>query len=649
MMKKEQCCCNGFAKGAWWLITGLGLVSTYFLMFNLNKDPIEVDLKDRTETELSANSGEWANVEIDERGRDILLSGLAPNVDAKTEIIKLVQGVNGVRVVEDNIKVAGEGSDSDTTDSNESEANESEEEIAPEETASEEAKDTEEKSVIEDAKDTEEETVTEEAKDAEEETASEEAKDTEEETASEEAKDTEEETVTEDTKDTEEETAPEDAKDTEEETASEEAKDTEEETVTEDTKDTEEETASEDAKDTEEETASEEAKDTEEETVTEEAKDAEEETASEEAKDTEEETATTDTDISKEAVKATDPLSLLVEMDSANKMILKGVVATEEERDAIFKAAVSKVRKSNVINKITVETNIKPSSWLDNAEDIIGLITDEGSLSIDESGLTLTGAVDNQSIMDSKLEKAKELLDSDSLKVINNLIIDNVQDADAVVTSSTKTDTDDTVVTTSMTEVEKETEEEAKAKAEAEAKEKEEATEAEEKAKEEAEAKEKEEAVAAEEKVKEEAELAAKAKEEELAKTTEVSPKEQCQSDLNSAMAGESIQFRTNSSTIKSESTKLLDTISQVMKNCKSEISDGITISGHTDSRGADEYNLALSNQRAKSVKRYLVKKGTSASQLRAVGRGETQPIADNTTKEGMAKNRRITFIINKK
>lgn len=71
-----------------------------------------------------------------------------------------------------------------------------------------------------------------------------------------------------------------------------------------------------------------------------------------------------------------------------------------------------------------------------------------------------------------------------------------------------------------------------------------------------------------------------------------------------------------------------------------------IQIFGYTDSSGSDEYNLNLSNQRAAAVRTYLGGKGISTSRIVAKGMGEADPIADNTTKDGMAKNRRVEFAI---
>ena len=71
-----------------------------------------------------------------------------------------------------------------------------------------------------------------------------------------------------------------------------------------------------------------------------------------------------------------------------------------------------------------------------------------------------------------------------------------------------------------------------------------------------------------------------------------------------------------------------------------------IQIYGHTDSSGSDDLNQRLSEQRAGSVKDYLVGKGLKSSRFQTIGRGEAEPIADNATKDGMAKNRRVEFAI---
>ena len=61
---------------------------------------------------------------------------------------------------------------------------------------------------------------------------------------------------------------------------------------------------------------------------------------------------------------------------------------------------------------------------------------------------------------------------------------------------------------------------------------------------------------------------------------------------------------------------------------------------------GADNYNMTLSQQRAASVRAYLISQGTQAVRINAIGMGETRPIADNGTAEGRAANRRVEIIL---
>ena len=73
-----------------------------------------------------------------------------------------------------------------------------------------------------------------------------------------------------------------------------------------------------------------------------------------------------------------------------------------------------------------------------------------------------------------------------------------------------------------------------------------------------------------------------------------------------------------------------------------------IKVIGHTDSKGSDAYNQALSERRASSVASYLLSQGLSPNKLTSEGRGESEPVADNATDEGRAKNRRVELHINR-
>ena len=72
----------------------------------------------------------------------------------------------------------------------------------------------------------------------------------------------------------------------------------------------------------------------------------------------------------------------------------------------------------------------------------------------------------------------------------------------------------------------------------------------------------------------------------------------------------------------------------------------GATVEGHTDSTGADAYNLDLSQRRATAVKGALTASGLPDREIRALGMGESDPIETNETEEGRAQNRRVVIVI---
>ncbi len=73
---------------------------------------------------------------------------------------------------------------------------------------------------------------------------------------------------------------------------------------------------------------------------------------------------------------------------------------------------------------------------------------------------------------------------------------------------------------------------------------------------------------------------------------------------------------------------------------------DKIIITGYTDNTGAPDYNTKLSQQRAEAVRAYLISIGVDLNKIVATGAGDTKPIADNSTKEGRAKNRRVEIAV---
>ncbi len=98
--------------------------------------------------------------------------------------------------------------------------------------------------------------------------------------------------------------------------------------------------------------------------------------------------------------------------------------------------------------------------------------------------------------------------------------------------------------------------------------------------------------------------------------------------------------FDFDKSVVKSEGKAALDDLLNKLQGMNTEVM--VTV-GHTDSVGSDQYNQKLSMRRAEAVKAYIVSKGVDASRVYTEGKGESQPIADNKTAEGRAKNRRVT------
>jgi outer membrane protein OmpA-like peptidoglycan-associated protein len=101
--------------------------------------------------------------------------------------------------------------------------------------------------------------------------------------------------------------------------------------------------------------------------------------------------------------------------------------------------------------------------------------------------------------------------------------------------------------------------------------------------------------------------------------------------------------FDTESSTIRAEAATNLRNLA---KSLNEYPGSDLLIVGHTDARGEDGYNQALSERRASATADYLVNQGVTRSRLRTNGRGEAEPVADNSTDDGLQKNRRVEVAI---
>jgi outer membrane protein OmpA-like peptidoglycan-associated protein len=102
------------------------------------------------------------------------------------------------------------------------------------------------------------------------------------------------------------------------------------------------------------------------------------------------------------------------------------------------------------------------------------------------------------------------------------------------------------------------------------------------------------------------------------------------------------INFDFDKADIKPESQPIIDEIVKLLEN---DPSLNLTVEGHTDNVGAPDYNKGLSDARARSVVAALTARGIEAGRLRAEGHGQDRPIADNSTDEGRAQNRRVELV----
>jgi OOP family OmpA-OmpF porin len=103
------------------------------------------------------------------------------------------------------------------------------------------------------------------------------------------------------------------------------------------------------------------------------------------------------------------------------------------------------------------------------------------------------------------------------------------------------------------------------------------------------------------------------------------------------------VNYETGKATVKTESEPALAHVKAYLDD-KQTITM-LRIEVHTDAQGADDWNQRLSEQRALAVAQWLVAHGVDCKRLLPVGFGESRPIADNTTAEGRAQNRRTMFV----
>jgi OOP family OmpA-OmpF porin len=128
---------------------------------------------------------------------------------------------------------------------------------------------------------------------------------------------------------------------------------------------------------------------------------------------------------------------------------------------------------------------------------------------------------------------------------------------------------------------------------------------------------------------------------------TQLSPLVGTRAALADLLERSTITFATGSAEITAAGTEVVDRVNEILTPVfAARPAVLVQIGGHTDDQGSDDFNLDLSNRRAQAVLDYLVADGIPAANLSAQGFGESQPVADNSTPEGRAKNRRIEFTL---
>jgi OmpA-OmpF porin, OOP family len=113
---------------------------------------------------------------------------------------------------------------------------------------------------------------------------------------------------------------------------------------------------------------------------------------------------------------------------------------------------------------------------------------------------------------------------------------------------------------------------------------------------------------------------------------------------MRTVTIGSDAFFDVNKASFRKEAQPELEKFAERVRRVTSV--EAVQITGHTDNTGAPDYNQKLSEQRAATVKDFLVKNGVDPSRITILGRGESSPIADNATKDGRAKNRRVDIMV---
>ena len=109
-------------------------------------------------------------------------------------------------------------------------------------------------------------------------------------------------------------------------------------------------------------------------------------------------------------------------------------------------------------------------------------------------------------------------------------------------------------------------------------------------------------------------------------------------------LSDDKVKFSFDKAELTDEARTAIDELAERLKADNRNVY--VEIQGHTDNVGSEEYNLKLGEKRAEVVRRYLAQKGFALHRISVISYGESEPVADNKTREGRAQNRRVVLVV---
>lgn len=109
-------------------------------------------------------------------------------------------------------------------------------------------------------------------------------------------------------------------------------------------------------------------------------------------------------------------------------------------------------------------------------------------------------------------------------------------------------------------------------------------------------------------------------------------------------LSDDKVKFSFDKAELTDEARTAIDELAERLKADNRNVY--VEIQGHTDNVGSEEYNLKLGEKRAEVVRRYLAQKGFALHRISVISYGESEPVADNKTREGRSANRRVVIVV---